>query len=137
MHIRTQIRNKIKEVLKANSIRAFDPLFGSLSEDDLPCVVVDIAACNIDPASIDSLRKREFVVTLSIIHKASKGVDDVIDGIMAKNEKTLLADPFFDDNLTPFSEKLRDNNEGDQTVKVIDQSFLYTVYTSDCETLLG
>ncbi len=136
MHIRTQIRNKVKDVLEAQSIRAFDPVMGTLFEKQLPCSIVEISSCNIDPATISSGFRREFVITLNIVHKAYEGVDDVIDEIMAKAEKALIADSFFKNKISPLQEKIKDNSDGDQPIRTVEQIFLFTVYTTDCEEIL-
>ncbi len=137
MHIRTQIRNKVKDVLKAQKIRAVDSVYGTLSDDNLPCVIVEIPQCDISQSTVGIMKQRDFIISLRIVNKAYKGVDDAVDAIIAKIEKALLNDPFFDESIQPLQEKIEVVEGGDQSIRIMNQTLLFTVITSDCEEILS
>jgi hypothetical protein len=129
-HIRTQLRNKFKEILKAQNIRTFNPIFGTLDEKNLPCVVIEILESVNNPGSITDTCERTFQVSLGIIHKNFEGVDEEIEQIMVKNEKALINDESLNGKIFPLHEKVKPSNEGDQSIRIVDQAFIVTFFTA-------
>lgn len=137
-HIRTQLRKKIKEILKAQNIRTFNPIFGTLDEKDLPCVVIEIPKSVNTPGTISGHVERAYQISLGIVHKAFEGVDEKIEEIMVKIEKALINDETLNDRIFPLHEEVKPSNEGDQSIRIVDQAFIVTIFTANdgCDEII-
>ncbi|PTR04966.1 hypothetical protein C8R30_101163 [Nitrosomonas nitrosa] len=124
-NIRTQLSKIVKDAIVDAGIRCFYSRFKNVSENELPCAILEIPKVQNEPATINGLLRRTYFVTVELKHKGFEGVDNVIDDLMNKVEKAIVTHPKLDGNSYCVECEISKNDEADQLI--INATMLFSV----------
>lgn len=138
IHARTQIRNKVAEILKGNT-SVGDNVFGSrvqpISNPELPALLVYTKQENVTEQSISYPRtqQRRLSLTVEGYVKTQDKIDDEIDKIALEVEQLIAVDPslgnLVKDTVLDTTQTVVSNNEAENPIAVIvlNYAIAYTV----------
>ncbi len=135
IHLRTQIKDIVKEALRDNGVDVINSIFRGLDDEELPKTYVDIIDASFELTAIgDIAMTRSFELSTTTFLADVEGVDERIDEIMVLIEKAIINHEKLNDktHASGFSiirhDKLPNLKIAD--LKIANQVFNITVLTS-------
>lgn len=138
VHLRTQIKDIVKEVLRDNGVDVIDSIFRGIDDEDLPKTYVDIKDANFELTAVgDIAMTRSFELSTTTLLADVEGVDERIDEIMVLVEKAILNHEKLNDKTHALGFQVIQDDKL-QNLKIANQVFNITLYTSldGCDTEL-
>ena len=130
-HLRSQIISVVKEALENESIKAFDSIYKAIDNDEMPCAYVSINKIDNELVGISDLAvQRDYLVSVTIFHGDSEGVDEVIDDLLVRSEKAIINHPKLNDKTHQLSIDIESTDKGENILKVVNSLYTVTVFTS-------
>lgn len=129
-HLRTQIKDIVKETLRDNGVDVIDSIFRGVLDENLPKTYVDIKDGNFELAAIgDIAMTRNFEISVNTLLADVEGVDDRIDEIMVLIEKAILNHEKLNDKTFPTGFQII-QDEKIEDLKIANQTFNLKIYTA-------
>jgi hypothetical protein len=130
-HLRGQITKTIKAALNSAGVKTIDSIYKGIDNVNLPVTYVNVQKYDNDLVGIgDIALRRDFFVSVTLLHSAYQGTDEVIDEILLKSEKAIINDPKLNDKCHQISVDITTNDEGQNLLKIVNQLYQITVFTS-------
>lgn len=138
VHLRTQIKDIVKETLRDNGVDVIDSIFRGIADEDLPKTYVDIKDANFELTAIgDIAMTRSFELSTTTLLADVEGIDERIDEIMVLVEKAILNHEKLNDKTHALGFQVIQDDKL-PNLKIANQVFNITTYTSldGCDTEL-
>ena len=130
IHLRTQIKDIVKETLRDNGVDVIDSIFRGVDANDLPKTLVDIKEANFDLTAVgDIAMTRSFELSVTTLLADVEGVDQRIDELMVLIEKAIINHEKLNDKAHALGFQIVQDDKLED-LKIANQVFNITLYTA-------